>query len=106
MAGARSKHYSVNDSDLAQLSTYGGLASWSFALGSLLLGMSFDLVKDIVVKGIGATTQGLNPSEAFWVGVRFPLLACGALFIVVAVVLVVARHSKASQIKKETQFLA
>ncbi|MEX1179864.1 MAG: hypothetical protein WEB63_03495 [Cucumibacter sp.] len=93
------KYYNVNDSDLAQLSTFGGLASWSFALGALLVGTSFDLVKDLAMGAAPSVT-----TKAFWEGVQWPLAAFGGIFLLIALLLTLMRWSKANAVKKETKF--
>lgn len=98
------KHYSVNDSDLAQLSTYSGLAAWSFALGTFLVGMSVDLLKQFIANGYKVPEMPANPGDAFWSGFQWPLFACGLLFLLVALLLTVSRSTKSAQIKRETKF--
>ena len=97
------KHYSVNDSDLAQLSTFSGLASAFIALGSLLIGMSTDLVKELVASGFPPPAPTTIPA-ASWTGAQWGFLMTGGLFLVVGVILLITRLAKASQIKRETEF--
>jgi hypothetical protein len=93
------KAYPVTDGELSQVFGLGNWATACFSIGAGLFGFALDVSKDLAM-----SHELSEKSKIFWETVNTGSYISFGVFFIIGISLLIMRHGKVKEIKKETIF--